>query len=74
MARHRLTITVTEAAELLGISRGLAYEMVRTGKLTALRFGKRLLIPKIAIEQLLQSTISEEFLFHDTECKNDQAE
>ena len=74
MAIQRLTITVTEAAELLGISRGLAYEMVRTGKLPALRFGKRLIIPKIAVERLLQTTISEEFLFHDTECKNDQDE
>jgi len=50
----RLTVTVEEAARLLGISRGLAYEMVRVGRLPAIRFGKRLVVPRHAIEKLLQ--------------------
>lgn len=54
MQVERLTITVDEAAELLGISRALAYDMARTGKLPALRFGKRFVIPKKAIENLMQ--------------------
>ena len=33
MATERLTITVEEAGEILGISRALAYEMARCGKL-----------------------------------------
>ena len=41
----RATITVEEAAEVLGVSRGLAYEAVRTGDLPALRIGRRVLIP-----------------------------
>ena len=54
MQVERLTITVDEAAELLGISRALAYDMARTGRLPALRFGKRFVIPKKAIENLMQ--------------------
>jgi excisionase family DNA binding protein len=54
MQAERLTITVEEAGELLGISRALAYEMARTGKLPALRFGKRLVVPRKAIENLLE--------------------
>jgi excisionase family DNA binding protein len=54
MDEKRLTVTVEEAARLLGISRGLAYQMVRVGKLPAIRFGKRLVVPRHAIEKLLQ--------------------
>lgn len=54
MDEKRLTVTVEEAAELLGISRGLAYEMARLGRLPAIRFGKRFVVPKHAIEKLLQ--------------------
>ena len=56
MATERLTITVEEAGEILGISRALAYEMARCGKLPALRFGKRFVIPRKAIENLLEQT------------------
>jgi excisionase family DNA binding protein len=53
MDEKRLTITVEEAARLLGISRGLAYEMVRAGKIPSIRFGKRLVVPRRALEQML---------------------
>jgi excisionase family DNA binding protein len=50
----RLTYTVEEAATALGISRGLAYAMVREGRLPALRLGqRRLIIPRAALEGLL---------------------
>jgi len=53
-ATARLTYTVEEAAKALGISRGLAYEMVREGRLPALRLGqRRLIIPRAALEGLL---------------------
>jgi len=54
MQTERLTITVEEAAKELGISRALAYEMARTGKLPTLRFGRRLVVPRRAIERLLE--------------------
>ena len=54
MDEERLTVTVDQAARMLGISRGLAYQMVHDGKLPSLRFGKRLVVPKWAIQRLLQ--------------------
>jgi excisionase family DNA binding protein len=48
-----LTYTVAETAELLGISRGLAYELARTNRLPHLRLGGRIVIPRPAVERLL---------------------
>ena len=56
MATEKLTFTVEEAGKLLGISRALAYQMVHTGKLPTLRFGKRLVVPQKAIESMLESS------------------
>jgi len=53
MDNPRLTITVNEVAKMLGISRGLAYEMVKLGKIPSVHFGKRVLIPRSALEKLL---------------------
>ncbi len=50
---ERLTLTVEEAAQLLGISRGLAYEMARCGKLPVVRFGRRLLVSRGALKRML---------------------
>jgi len=55
MEGTKLTITVEEAAERLGISRGLAYEMVKRGRLPACRFGRRWVVPVRAFEKLLDS-------------------
>jgi excisionase family DNA binding protein len=41
----RLTVTVSEAAELLGISRALAYELVARQQIPAIRLGHRIVIP-----------------------------
>ena len=50
---ERVTYTVEEAATLLGISRGSAYNLIRTGELNALRMGRRLVVPRIVLEELL---------------------
>jgi excisionase family DNA binding protein len=49
----KLTYTVPEAAELLGISRSSAYECVRRGELPALVLGRRIVVPKHALAGLL---------------------
>lgn len=54
MTTEKLTFTVEEAGKLLGISRALAYQMVHTGKLPTLRFGKRLVVPKKAVQDMLE--------------------
>jgi len=51
---QRLTLTVEEAAQALGISRAFAYESVAKGEIPCIRIGKRILIPKIALDKLLE--------------------
>ncbi len=47
------TLTVAEAGRLLGVGRGLAYEAARRGDIPALRIGRRLVVPRAALERLL---------------------
>jgi excisionase family DNA binding protein len=49
----RLTLTVDEAAEILGLSRAFAYEAVRRGEIPSIRIGRRILVPRAALERLL---------------------
>lgn len=56
----RQTMTVEEAAAILGISRANAYECARTGELPSIRFGRRVLIPSAALSRLLQPGGAEE--------------
>lgn len=49
MQHERQTLTVEEAAKLLGVSRGSAYEPVRVGELPVVRLGRRLLVPREAL-------------------------
>lgn len=50
---ERLTFTVEEAATLLGISRAFAYEAVRRGEIPSIRIGRRVLVPKAALQRLV---------------------
>ena len=50
---ERLTLTVEEAAELLGVSRALGYELVARGEIPSLRLGRRIVVPRRAIEAML---------------------
>lgn len=50
---ERRTMSVGQAAEVLGISRTTAYECVRTGELPALRLGGRIVIPTQVVDELL---------------------
>lgn len=49
----KITYTVTEVAELLGISRSSAYRCVRRGEIPSLTLGRRVVIPRRAFEALL---------------------
>lgn len=48
-----LVLTVEEVDRLLGLSRGLAYELVARRELPHLRLGRRIVIPRTALEALL---------------------
>ena len=54
----KLTYSVSEAASVLGISRTTAYECVHTGQLRSVRLGRRLVIPKSVIDELLAGPAS----------------
>jgi len=50
---NKLTLSVEEAAEILGISRGSAYQAVRMGEIPCIKIGKRILVPRVALEKML---------------------
>ena len=54
MDHGRLTMKVEEAATLLGISRALAYELVARGELPSLRLGRRIVVPRRALEAMVE--------------------
>lgn len=47
------TVTVTEAARILGISRTTAYEAVRHGSLPSIRVRRRIVIPRSWLDEML---------------------
>lgn len=47
------TMTVEDAGEALGISRGSAYEAARSGDLPTIRIGRRLVVPTAALRRML---------------------
>lgn len=49
----RLTITIPEAAEILGLSRGLTYSAANRGDLPVIVVGRRKLVPVPALRALL---------------------
>ena len=46
-----LLLTVSEAAQLLRISRGLCYELIHRGELPAVRLGRVIRVPRFGLEQ-----------------------
>jgi excisionase family DNA binding protein len=52
-SKTRSTLNVEEVAAQLGISRAVAYEAVRTGRIPSLRIGRRLLVPRRALDAML---------------------
>jgi excisionase family DNA binding protein len=48
-----LTLSVEHAARLIGVSRATAYRMVRDGELQALRVGRRVLVLKKPLMEML---------------------
>ena len=44
-SQPRVTMSVNETADLLGISRWLAYEQIQRGELPVIRMGRRLRVP-----------------------------
>ena len=54
-----LVLTPIEAAKLLRIGRGTAYEQIRCGTIPSIRMGRRILIPRAALLKMLETTKNE---------------
>ena len=54
MRNERLTVSVEEAAEILGISRALAYSLVARQELPSLKLGRRVVVPRSALHRMLE--------------------
>jgi len=52
--QERLTLTVEEAAAALGISRSFAYEAVYRKEIPHVKIGRRILVPKAALQRMLE--------------------
>ncbi len=53
MDKRKLTLNVNEVSICLGIGRNSVYEAIARGEIPVIRIGKRLLVPKIALEKML---------------------
>lgn len=58
------TITIPEAAQELGISRNGAYEAAKRGEIPTVRIGRRLLVPRNAIDRLLEQASAKSDITH----------
>lgn len=56
MSQPSMTYTIDEVAVKLGIGRNTAYAAARAGQIPVLKIGKRLLVPKVAFDRLLESS------------------
>ena len=50
----KVTLTVAEAAEMIGISKPKMYELVRTGKFRIVKIGKKILISRQSLMDWLK--------------------
>ena len=55
MEHDRMTLSINEAAEALGISRAHAYELVRRRELPGLRLARRVVIPRKALNEFVEA-------------------
>ena len=48
-------LSVNECAKMLKLSRGSAYQGCLTGEIPHIKIGRRILIPRVAIQKLLEA-------------------
>lgn len=49
-----LTVSVEAAASIIGLSRAATYEAVKRGEIPIIRFGKRVRVLRVPLEELLR--------------------
>jgi excisionase family DNA binding protein len=51
------TVSVEEAGKILGYSRNTTYEAIQRGEVPVIRLGRKIRVPKAALQRLLDSTV-----------------
>jgi excisionase family DNA binding protein len=51
------TLSVEDAGKILGYSRNSAYEAAKSGELPTIRLGRKLRVPRAALEKMLGEAI-----------------
>jgi excisionase family DNA binding protein len=54
MSEQREVYTVEQAGARLGLSKNSAYEAVKRGDIPSIKIGRRILIPKLAFDRMLE--------------------
>ena len=49
----KATLTIVEVAAVLGIGKNQAYEAAHRGEIPTIKIGKRILVPRVAFERML---------------------
>jgi excisionase family DNA binding protein len=55
----RTTFRVREAAEILSMTTWCCYEAIKQGQVPAIRIGKRVIVPRAALEQMLAGAMQQ---------------
>ena len=61
------TLTVEQAAKILGIGRSPAYELVHTGDIPSLRLGRRIVVPVAQFAERLGAARDNVAMIRETE-------
>ena len=54
---QRQTYTVKEAAKILGVGIVSAYEAIKNDEIPHIKVGRRIIIPKVALDNMLREVI-----------------
>jgi excisionase family DNA binding protein len=55
MEMERLTYTVNETAKMLGLGRTATYQGIEKGEIPSVMVGRRILVPRAALERFLEA-------------------
>ena len=54
-ASYRLLLTIPEAAQVLGVSRSILYQLVQAGEVATIKIGRSRRVPIVALEQYVSA-------------------
>jgi len=70
-SQRRLTMSVTEVCQEMGISKPTGYDLVNQTNFPSIRLGKKIIIPREAFENWLQESVASGLAFIPTSKKTE---